>query len=376
MARTRALTLIAGLVLLVAACSTLAPATSSPTTPAAPTASVDIKRTKLDLTYTSMSGIEVHNVSSKKILEGAVTAMNAEIKRSGGKGEIAKIDFQDVSESVLSDFKKFAEAAAATKALNPQITADRYADVGIEGMLGASPDCHNYYVDRNGGVHRSRPTPSTGSGARIPTTGTSLGGPDEAGLTGRVLPGGIVYITFRSFLLTGTYKIADEFRKMLDKGVAAGAKAWLIDLRGNGGGFDADYLANYFLIDQPMLKVIDRNGPAGVTSAKPNFTLPAAYQLPIAIILNDRSGSAPEFFAADLRENKRATIVGATSAGCVGSLADLLKMGDGSTLAVVVQEYVGANTGFKYNNVGVPVDVPADDATAVDKAIAVLQAKL
>ena len=53
-----------------------------------------------------------------------------------------------------------------------------------------------------------------------------------------------------------------------------------------------------------------------------------------------------------------------------------MKMADGSTLAVVVQEYVGANTGFKYNNVGVPVDVPADDATAVDKAIAVLQAKL
>ena len=98
------------------------------------------------------------------------------------------------------------------------------------------------------------------------------------------------YITFRQFLLTGTYKIAEEFRKMLDKGVAAGAEAWIIDLRGNGGGFDADFLANYFLTDQRMLQVIDRNGPAGVTSAKPNFTLPPAYQLPIAIILNDRSG--------------------------------------------------------------------------------------
>lgn len=376
MARARALTLIAGLTLVVAACSGAGPATTSPTTSAAPAASVDIKRTKLDLTYTSMSGTELHKVSSRKILESAISAINAEIKRTGGKGEIAKIDFQDVTESVLSDFRKFAEAAAAVKALNPQITADRYADVAIEGMLGASPDCHNYYVDKNGGVHRSRPAPASGSVARVPTTGTSLGGPDEAGLTGRVLPGGIVYITFREFRLTGTYKIADEFRKMLDKGVAAGAKAWLIDLRGNGGGFDADYLANYFLTDQKMLQVIDRNGPAGVTSAKPNFTLPPAYQLPIAIVQNDRGGSAPEFFAADLRENRRATIVGATSAGCLGSLADLLKMADGSSLAVVVQEFVGANTGFRYNNVGVPADVPADDASAVDKAIAVLQAKL
>jgi hypothetical protein len=376
MAPARTLKLIAGVALLIVACGGPAPTTSSPATSAAPTASVDIKRTKLDLAYTAMSTLDLHNVSSKKILEGAVAALNAEIKKTGGNEEIGKIDFQDVRESVLSDFKKFAEAAAAVKARNPQITADRYADVGIEGMITTSPDCHTYYVDKNGGVHRSRPQPSTGSGPRIPTTGTSLGGPDEAGLTGRLLPGGIAYITFRAFVLTGTYKIADEFRKMLDKGVAAGAKAWLIDLRGNGGGSDPDYLANYFLVgNAPMLKVVDRTGPGGVTSARGEFTLPAAYQLPIAIVQNDRSGSAPEVFAADLRENNRATIVGAASTGCVGS-TDITKMADGSRLAVVAQELVGANTGFKYNNVGVPPDVPADDASAVDKAIAVLLAKL
>lgn len=344
-------------------------------TSAAPTPSVDIKRSKLDLTYTSMSTVDVHNVSSKKVLEGAIAALNAEIKKTGGNSEIGKIDFQDMSDTVLSDFKKFAEASASVKALNPQITADRYADVAIEGMIGASPDCHTYYVDKSGGLHLSRPEPRAGSAARVPTTGTSLGGPDEAGLTGRVLPGGIVYITFRQFLLTGTYKIADEFRKMLDKGVAAGARAWLFDLRGNVGGYDADYLANYFLGDTPMLKVIFRSGPGGMTTANATLRLPPEYQLPIAIIQNDRGGSGPEFFAADLRENKRATIVGATSAGCVGA-AEINKMADGSTLAVVAQEHSGAITGFKYNNVGVPVDVSADDASAVDKAIAVLQAKL
>ncbi len=375
MASARALRLIVGLTLVIVACTGPATVTSSPATSAKPTASVDIKRTKLDITYTSMSTVDVHKSSSKAILEGALAALNAEIKKTGGKGEIGKIDFQDVRESVLADFRKFADAAAAVKALNPQITADRYADAAIEGMIRVSPDCHTYYVDKNGGVHHSRPRPTIGSAARIPTTGTSLGGPDEAGLTGRVLPGGIVYITFREFRLTGTYKIATEFRKILDKGVAAGAKAWLIDLRGNSGGYDSDYLANYFLNDQRMLTIIDRTGPGGSTSARPEFSLPPAYQLPIAIIQNDHGGSGPELFAANLRENNRATIVGATSAGCVGA-TDLNRMTDGSALAVVVQEYVGANTGFKYNNVGVPVDVPADDASAVDKAIAVLRAKL
>lgn len=371
----RTIALVAGFTLLVAACAGPAPATSSAVGSAAPTASVDIKRTKLDLTYTSMSTVDVHNASSRKILEGAVAALNAEIRRTSGKGEIAKIDFQEVNESVLSDFRKFAEAAAGVKALNPQISADRYADVAIEGMIGVSPDCHTYYVDKNGGVHRSRPEPTTGSGARIPTSGTSLGGPDEAGLTGRLLPGGIVYITFREFRLTGTYRIGDEFRKLLDRGVAAGARAWLIDLRGNNGGYDADLLANYFLGDTPMLTITFRTGPGGTTSSKAAIRLPPEYQLPIAIVQNDRTGSAPEFFAADLRESKRATLVGSTSAGCLGAV-EITNMTDGSTLGVAVQENSGAITGYKYNNVGVPVDVQADDATAVDKAIAVLMAKL
>jgi C-terminal processing protease CtpA/Prc len=370
----RALRLLAALALLVVACSGAAPVTSSssPT----PTASVDIKRTKLDISYASLSDQDVHKVSSKKILEGAVAALNAEIRKTGGKGEIAAIEFQDVTETTVPDFKKFAEAAAAVKALNPQITADRYADVAIEGMMSASPDCHTYYVDKTGGVHRSRPEATSGQTARIPTTGTSLGGPDEAGLTGRMLPGGIVYVTFHEFVVTGTYKIFDEVRKMLDKGLAGGGKAWLFDLRGNVGGFDSDTLAAFFLNGEKMLNIIYRGGGATVfTSARKEWRLPDAYQLPVAVILNDRGGSGPEVFAADLKENKRATIVGGKSIGCMGATS-IVNMTDGSRLAVVVQEFVGANTGTIYNNVGVLPDVQVDDVTAVDKAIEILKQKI
>jgi hypothetical protein len=369
----RALRLLAALALLVVACNSAAPVT---TTSPTPTASVDIKRTKLDISYASLSDQDVHKVSSKKILEGAVAAINAEIKKTGGKGELAAIEFQDVTETTVPDFKKFAEAAAAVKALNPQITADRYADVAIEGMMSASPDCHTYYVDKNNGVHRSRPEPASGQVARIPTTGTSLGGPDEAGLAGRMLPGGIVYITWHEFVVTGNYKIFDEVRKMMDKGLAAGGKAWLFDLRGNVGGFDSDTIAAFFLNGEKMLNIIYRGGGATVsTSARKEWRLPDAYQLPVAIILNDRGGSGPEVLAADLKENKRATIVGGKSIGCMGATS-IVNMTDGSKLAVVVQEFVGANTGTIYNNVGVQPDVPADDATAIDKAIEILKQKI
>jgi hypothetical protein len=368
----RGLRLLAALTFLVVACNGAPPTTVSPT----PTASVDIKRTKLDISYASLSDQDVHKVSSKKILEGAIASINAEINKTGGKDLIAPIEFQDVTETTVPDFKKFAEAAAAVKAKNPQITADRYADVAIEGMMSASPDCHTYYVDPKGGVHRSRPEPASGSQARIPTTGTSLGGPDESGLQGRLLPGGIVYITFHEFVVTGNYKIFDEVHKMMDKGLAAGGKAWLFDLRGNVGGFDADTLAAFFLNGEKMLNIVYRGGGATVwTSARKEWRLPDAYQLPVAIILNDRGGSGPEVFAADLKENKRATIVGGKSVGCMGATS-VTNMTDGSRLAVVVQEFTGANTGTTYNNVGVQPDVQADDATAVDKAIEILKQKI
>jgi carboxyl-terminal processing protease len=79
--------------------------------------------------------------------------------------------------------------------------------------------------------------------------------------------------------------------------------------------------------------------------------------------------------AADLKENKRATIVGGKSIGCMGATS-VTNMADGSRLAVVTQEFVGAHTGTKYNNVGVQPDVQADDASAVDKAIEVLKQKI
>jgi C-terminal processing protease CtpA/Prc len=80
--------------------------------------------------------------------------------------------------------------------------------------------------------------------------------------------------------------------------------------------------------------------------------------------------------AAGLKENKRATIVGAKSAGCLGSTSSTPLGSDGSELYVVQQEFVGAITGTKYNNIGIMPDVPADDASAIAAATKVLLDKI
>jgi C-terminal processing protease CtpA/Prc len=330
----------------------------------------------MDITYSDLLASDVHNVSSKKVLEYAIDALKTEARKTGGAEDFPALEFQDVTESVLGDFNKFADAAAAFAARNGQLGASRIADVAIAGMISASPDCHTYYVNAQGSGFLSRPVRSTGTGALVPSGGTSLGGPDQAGLTGKMLPGGIAYITWRDFISQSNYKIGDTVRAILDKAVASGARAWLFDLRGNGGGVGpTDTMASWFLNGEPMLTTMLKNGNGGSSTAIKSLRLPDPYQLPMAILLNDRGGSAPEVLTAALKENKRATVVGQTSTGCVGAFYSV-SYPDGGLLAVAAQEYVGAVTGTKYNNIGIVPDVVADDATAVDKAIEILKQKI
>ena len=135
-------------------------------------------------------------------------------------------------------------------------------------------------------------------------------------------------------------------------------------------------MSSWFLDGEPTLRQTTRAGNPETLSANKDLRLGPAYQLPIAIILNDRTGSTPEVFAASLKENKRATIVGGTSLGCLGGEADVPLGSDGSRLYVVRLELAGAVTGTKYNNVGITPDIAADDASAVTTATAVLLAKI
>src|SRR3989475_5039471 len=226
----RALVLIALCGLVAVACSGVTPA-SSPT----PAATTDIKRSKLDIAYSAFVDQDVHHVTSKKALESSLQAVRTLIQGAGGKADVATPDFQDVDEPQTADFNKFADTVSQLAASNPNVSASRIADAAIGGMIDASPDCHTYYV-ASSSVHQSRPFTPRGSSALIPAQGTSLGAADEAGLTGKILPGGIAYITFREWTVNANYKIVEHLRTLLDKAVAPRAKAWLFDLHGNLGG--------------------------------------------------------------------------------------------------------------------------------------------
>jgi Peptidase family S41 len=364
------LRLAATLLLLAAACTPSGTNTGSPS----PAATADIRRAKLDIAYTAFVDLDVHKPTSRQALQAMIDALKTEARSSGGKDDFPALDLQDSTETELDDFKKFADAASAFALRNPQLSPDRIADSAIAAMIAVAPDCHTSYVNKSRQVFRSRPESISGTGPQVPS-GRQVFGPDANGLQAKILPSGIAYITFSTWAVNGTYRIVDELRKALDAAVAAGARAWLFDLRGNPGGNGADAAASFFLNGEATLKVEVKTGSAGTATANKDLRLPAAYQLPIAVVLNGRSASATEVFALSLKENQRATLVGAPTVGCLGAETPTA-MTDGSELDVTVEEYVGAQTGAAFNNKGIPPDVTADDASAIDKAIAILTAKL
>ena len=364
----RPIALLALFAVLVLACTPPAGGGASGTPGAQATA--DIKKSKLDIAYSLIADSDIHKTSSKKLLTAGLDAIKAEARSSGGTDDVPTPEFQDVSEAVLADFTKFANAAGALAAKNPQLSADRIADTAIDAWLKAAPDCHTYYANRRSGIL------SGGVTMQVPAPG-SFALDDEAGLESRMVGGNVGYIAWHEFLHTGTYDITREVRKQLDKLLAQGAKAWLFDLRGNIGGDPPQTMTSWFLKEgDKIMDVQVRTGSGGVVTAKGELRLPEAYQLPIAIVLNGRGGSSPEVFALGLKENKRATIVGSKSLGCLGAIGSPVTLPDGTRLAVAIQEFVGAVTGARYNNVGIPPDVPADDATAIDVATKLLQDKI
>lgn len=337
-----------------------------------PSAPPDIKRANLDIAYSAFVDQDVHNVSSKEALESGLEAVREEVRAIGGDDMVPTPAFKDVNEVVLADFRLFAEAVETLAAKNPRLSADRISTAAIRGMIRASPDCHTYYV-AGGRTHESRSQSESGVANPSPPDGVVLQEPDEAELQARLLGDGVAWIRFSEFRITGTYDIRAEVKKLLTKALAAGAKAWLFDLRGNTGGNGANVIASYFLNGEPTMTVTFRNGSGGTTRATTELRLPPDYQLPIAVILG-RGGSGPEVFALYLKETSRATLVGQRTIGCLGATSGT-PMRDGSTIYVTVQEYIGAS-GTKYNNIGIEPDLPAADAEVIEVASRHLRDKI
>jgi carboxyl-terminal processing protease len=160
--------------------------------------------------------------------------------------------------------------------------------------------------------------------------------------------------------------VASQMKTALDALDRQGAKAWIIDLRDNGGGSldSVTQVTSMFVPKGRLLYYLyDASGQRTdyVADGSIRSRIPR-----VAILTNDGTGSGAEIYAAVLREQGVATIIGEKTAGCVGT-GQMYSLPDGGGIQVTVAQLI-TGRGAVLNRIGVQPDasVPmsVDDLTA------------
>jgi carboxyl-terminal processing protease len=148
---------------------------------------------------------------------------------------------------------------------------------------------------------------------------------------GRTLGNNVGYISVSSFSSGVATKFSQSLQKLEQQKIAG----LIIDLRDNGGGYlneCLDMLSN-FIPHGTALWTQEAGGtlnPVNITGKSVSF--------PVIVLVNENSASASEIFAAAMKENKAALIVGVTTFG-KGLIQRSWDLADGYELKVTVQEY-------------------------------------
>lgn len=129
-----------------------------------------------------------------------------------------------------------------------------------------------------------------------------------------------------------------EFFNALVKLRAQGAEGFMIDLRGNGGGYMevCVLMVNEFLSAHDLIVYTEgRNFERQDINAdgQGNFQ-----NVPVVVLIDDWSASASEIFSGALQDNDRATIIGHRSFG-KGLVQQQIDLNDGSAVRLTVARY-------------------------------------
>ncbi|MGE3165853.1 MAG: S41 family peptidase [Planctomycetota bacterium] len=159
-----------------------------------------------------------------------------------------------------------------------------------------------------------------------------------------MLPDHIGYLKLTQF----GDRAVEEFDLAMDKLLASGMKALILDLRNNPGGYlQAAVSIVDSLVDEDPRPIVTQRSHSPLTEPSSKHTTPGwRGDFPIVVLVNRSSASAAEIVSGALKDFGRATIVGERSFG-KGSVQRLLELpnevnellGGESTLRLTVQYY-------------------------------------
>ena len=170
----------------------------------------------------------------------------------------------------------------------------------------------------------------------------------------------IAYVRLASFTSGAHGEVGDAVRKLLDDG----ADGVVLDLRDNGGGLldEAVMISSIFIPDGKIVSTKGRSRPTHVYEATGGAI---DGDVPVVVLVNDRSASASEIVTGALQDRKRATVVGTRTFG-KGVFQEIEPLPNGGALDITVGEYFlpsGRNLGGGgvKRGAGVTPDIKAED---------------
>ena len=168
---------------------------------------------------------------------------------------------------------------------------------------------------------------------------------------GELLDGDVGYITIENF----DERCADEVIACIEDVTNAGAKALLFDVRFNPGGYQEELVKvlDYLLPEGVIFKSVDFRG-----NEETDTSDASCVDLPMAVLVNEDSYSAAEYFAAALQEYGAAQVVGTGTVG-KGSYQNGFVLSDGSFLNISTGKYFTPQ-GKSLTDVGITPDVELD----------------
>lgn len=183
-------------------------------------------------------------------------------------------------------------------------------------------------------------------------------------VTGDMLDNYIGYIKISAF----KKNTPEQFNTQLEKLVANGAKAIIFDVRDNDGGLVSSV--------EDCLDPLLPEGVVAVAEYDANKTETLVYSdatelnLPMTVIVNGKTASYAELFAAALRDFGKAKLVGEQTFGN-GVLQNTTEFDDGSAVVLTVAKYKTVNSEC-YDGIGLTPDYIAEVSKENPKADAQL----
>ena len=188
--------------------------------------------------------------------------------------------------------------------------------------------------------------------------------------------GTVAYIRLTGFSDNGAADFVKAVQAALDKGETK----FIVDLRGNPGGFvtAARTVASTFIKDGPVFWEQDAQGNLNPTNAD-GKGIATDSKIKVAVLIDKGSASASEIVAVALQDTKRATLIGETSYG-KGTVQTWIELDNNAGgVKLTVAKWLTPDKRWIHKigltpdvAVTVPANTPAGQDPVLDKAVALL----